>query len=416
MTGSVEVLAAVLNGICQGLALTAAVWAALRMARLGAAARYAVWMGALVVLAALPVVNLAWPRQAEAAAGAAGTAAMPGVMLPPPGAWTIWVFASWAAMAGVLLARLAGSYAGLARLKRSAVAGPEALERRYALVARRSLESDGPGAGWKAGAQPGKAAPQGMPPVRCADVPVPVAAGLWRPAILLPSALVAELSPPELDQILLHELAHVRRRDDWTNLAVRLIEALCFFHPAVWWIGRRLSVEREIACDDIVVRGTGGAVPYAACLMKLARGALARRSPQLAHAAVSGKREFSLRIEALLAATRRAGSPKAAVAAMLVGLVAAAAAAPELGVFSAPLPPAPAAVYKAVPWHSLQAVNPGPHRLKPVLRRAHRLKPVPQQPVVVDTYYVLYLNEDGPRWIQVLWLHPLPERSKLDGI
>ena len=62
-----------------------------------------------------------------------------------------------------------------------------------------------------------------------------------------------ELSTLELNAILLHELAHLRRRDDWTNLIQKIVGALLFFHPAVWWIEKKLALEREMACDDLVL-------------------------------------------------------------------------------------------------------------------------------------------------------------------
>ena len=69
--------------------------------------------------------------------------------------------------------------------------------------------------------------------------------------------------------MLLHELAHLRRWDDWTKLAQRLAEAIFFFHPAIYWIARNLNLEREVACDDWVVVHTGRTKPYALCLTRL---------------------------------------------------------------------------------------------------------------------------------------------------
>jgi Zn-dependent protease with chaperone function len=101
------------------------------------------------------------------------------------------------------------------------------------------------------------------------ETPVPAAVGLWSPAILIPSALLDQLSPADLDRIVLHEWAHIRRRDNWTNFAQELLQAVLFFHPAVWCIGRSLGFERELACDDSVVSATGEPVPYAGCLARL---------------------------------------------------------------------------------------------------------------------------------------------------
>ena len=71
------------------------------------------------------------------------------------------------------------------------------------------------------------------------QVRVPTAIGLVKPAVVIPRWVMKELSPAELNQIVLHELAHLRRWDDWTNLAQQLVKAIFFFHPAVWWIEKK---------------------------------------------------------------------------------------------------------------------------------------------------------------------------------
>ena len=101
-------------------------------------------------------------------------------------------------------------------------------------------------------------------------IAAPVSLGFLNPAILIPRALLDTLSDSELEHVLLHELAHLRRRDDWTSLAHKLIEAILPIQPAVYWIGHRMSIEREMACDDWVIATTGTAKPYAASLTKVA--------------------------------------------------------------------------------------------------------------------------------------------------
>ena len=96
------------------------------------------------------------------------------------------------------------------------------------------------------------------------EVRVPTALGFFRPAVVLPAWALRDLSADELRVIVLHELAHLRRWDDWTNLAQKFVKALFFFHPAVWWIDSRLALEREeIACDDMVLEQTANARTYA---------------------------------------------------------------------------------------------------------------------------------------------------------
>ncbi len=74
----------------------------------------------------------------------------------------------------------------------------------------------------------------------------------------------------EVEHVLRHELAHVERRDDWGNLAQQTIQAALFFHPAVWWISAKLSLEREIACDDHVLEASGRPRAYALTLANVA--------------------------------------------------------------------------------------------------------------------------------------------------
>jgi len=102
------------------------------------------------------------------------------------------------------------------------------------------------------------------------NVLTPILVGAIRPIILLPPVMLTGCSPEQLKMILLHELAHVRRRDALVNLGQRLIEALLFFHPMIWVISRWVRAEREECCDAIVVEQTGNAREYAEALAQLA--------------------------------------------------------------------------------------------------------------------------------------------------
>lgn len=150
---------------------------------------------------------------------------------------------------------------------------------------------------------------------------VPTAIGFRHPVVLIPSALLDELTEAELEQVTLHELAHLRRWDDWTNLGQRIIEALFFFHPAVRWAGRQICLEREIACDDWVVTQTGRVRPYAVCLTRLV--ALSRWSGRTAPALgiVRTKSQFTRRIEALLDRRRNARPVMSRVALATAGVI-----------------------------------------------------------------------------------------------
>jgi hypothetical protein len=90
-----------------------------------------------------------------------------------------------------------------------------------------------------------------------------------RPLILLPITALTSLSPEQLEVVLAHELAHIRRADYFWNILQTMIETLFFFHPAVWWISRRLREQRELCCDDIAVQTCQDPAVYAAALLRL---------------------------------------------------------------------------------------------------------------------------------------------------
>jgi beta-lactamase regulating signal transducer with metallopeptidase domain len=136
----------------------------------------------------------------------------------------------------------------------------------------------------------------------------PMVVGFLRPAILIPKHLAESLQPAQLDPILRHELAHVRRFDDWANLAQQGVKALFGFHPAVLWICRRLSLEREIACDDYVLHSGQKARDYALFLTEFA----SRRNTRnwsAAPAAWSRKTQLKERVNMILK-TNRSISPR----------------------------------------------------------------------------------------------------------
>jgi len=109
----------------------------------------------------------------------------------------------------------------------------------------------------------------------------PSVIGFFRPRILLPAWLLARLTPAELRQVVLHEAEHLRRRDDWTNLMQKLALVVFPLNPALAWIERQLCHEREMACDDAVVRATGKPRAYAACLASIAERGLERQREAL---------------------------------------------------------------------------------------------------------------------------------------
>ena len=98
---------------------------------------------------------------------------------------------------------------------------------------------------------------------------VPTVIGWLRPVVLLPAATLTGLSTEQMEMILAHELAHVRRNDFFVNLMQAVVETLLFYHPAVWWISHRIRVEREHCCDDVAVSVSGKPLVYARALTRL---------------------------------------------------------------------------------------------------------------------------------------------------
>lgn len=109
------------------------------------------------------------------------------------------------------------------------------------------------------------------------DVLVPTVVGIVRPMVLIPPAALTGLTPMQLEAILAHELAHICRLDPLINLAQRLIEAVLFFNPAVWYVSRRVRIERELCCDEMAVREPQLRGAYAASLLAVAEMALHER-------------------------------------------------------------------------------------------------------------------------------------------
>jgi beta-lactamase regulating signal transducer with metallopeptidase domain/protein involved in polysaccharide export with SLBB domain len=188
----------------------------------------------------------------------------------------------------------------------------------------------------------------------CAQVIGPSVIGFIRPAILMPAAVLSELSPQYLQAIIAHELAHIRRRDAMVNMLQTVIESLLFYHPAVVWMGIVARNEREIACDKEAANLIGSAPVVATALTRLEELLAASATPSAA-SLLSGARDGSLttRVRRLLNAPVRAradtGAPRhwvlgtaMVVAAFVVGLRAVASPDTEVGVSSRPsMTPAP---------------------------------------------------------------------------
>ncbi len=180
-----------------------------------------------------------------------------------------WLVALWAVGVSLLSLRMFLGWLGLGFLRRRARrVGEEWAERAAALAARMRVTR-----------------PVAL--LESARLHAPALVGWLRPAILLPSAALFGLTPEQLEAVLAHELAHLRRHDYLVNLVQTLIETLLFYHPAVWWVSKRLRHERECCCDDIAAQVCGDVTVYARALTTLRQVCAA--GTQLAPAATHGE-------------------------------------------------------------------------------------------------------------------------------
>lgn len=247
----------ILHSLWQGCLVAAAAAVALRLLdRSTPAARYAVAYGSLVALLALPALTVwsagptaggpggAWFAWLPAGAWQAGVSILHG--------WLPVVTTVWCAGVGLLSLRFVQGWRVLGRLctdgHRAVPAAVEARVRRLAGhigIGRkvRIIEST-------------------MAEVVCV-------VGWTRPMILFPASVLTGLPPSHLDAILAHELAHIRRHDFAMNVAQMALETLLFYHPAAWWLSRRVRQEREHCCDRIAAAVCGDRVEYARGLTAL---------------------------------------------------------------------------------------------------------------------------------------------------
>jgi protein involved in polysaccharide export with SLBB domain/beta-lactamase regulating signal transducer with metallopeptidase domain len=172
-------------------------------------------------------------------------------MWQPPAEVAQGVLVIWAIGVIVLSVRMASGWWGIRRL--TAVVDPVSTE--IAVLARRIAERLG--------------VRRAVRTVLSARVAVPTVVGALKPIVLLPPAALTGLSVEQVEALLAHELAHVRRHDYLMNLAQSVIETLLFYHPAVWLLSRRVRQERELCCDDLAIEVCGDPVTYAAALADL---------------------------------------------------------------------------------------------------------------------------------------------------
>ncbi len=172
--------------------------------------------------------------------------------VPRPEAFLPWLDALW--MLGVLIlsARTVGGWLIVQRLRSTATQQiPPALAASFARLSRRI-------------------GVHGRVALRLSTrIASPLAIGMMRSLILLPASALTTLSPDQLEAVLAHELAHIRRADYLWNILQTMIETLFFFHPAVWWVGSSLRQQRELCCDDIAIASCVDPLTYATALLLL---------------------------------------------------------------------------------------------------------------------------------------------------
>lgn len=243
-----------------------------------ASARLVLGHIALLCMAVLPLLTL-WsllqtpeglsPATA-AATGAAISAAVHAAVAGSIGPQGLdWVVALWAGGVVLLGSRAMGRWYALRRLCRQASLAPASLQQAAASIAR----------------QMGVLIPVTLKLVGC--VATPVVIGCWRPVILLPMALTLSMPQRQLELLIAHELAHVKRWDYLANLLQSALEIVLFYHPVVHWVSGRVREDREHCCDDLVGECFGSRVTYARALLAVAE-AQHVPTPHLAVAASGG--------------------------------------------------------------------------------------------------------------------------------
>jgi len=254
-----------LNWLWQGgLVATASFVMLLALTRARANVRYLLCWAATLLVVVLPLLS----RLHDAAIAATALPALKSpTMVALPDAWwtsSLLMLAAWMIWIVVHGIRFASAIGAVRRARARSRPFPAHLESSLPHWAR--LRGTGRGATL----------------VVSDSVPTAAVLGWGPPVIAVSPSIVTRLDAHELDRILIHEWAHVQRRDDLVYIPQLVVRAIGGWHPALWWLDRRLHVEREIACDEMAVAIAGSPKSYAECLLKLAT--LRGRSPVM-HAA-----------------------------------------------------------------------------------------------------------------------------------
>jgi len=295
---------ALLHFLWQGAALAALAYVAMSLCR-SASTRYVAGVSALALMLVAPVGTffaLQSPVQTETSAEAASRTANFAAAFPIAAAkharsenggtpaYFLWLVEGWFAGVVLLSLRSAGGFLLVERLRRSEstpVSG-QILQLCRTLQQRMGLKG---AVGY----------------CQSLQLDAPAVAGWIRPLVLLPVTALIGLDETQLEAVIAHELAHIRRYDAFFNLFQVAVETVLFYHPGVWWLGRRIRAERENCCDDEAVALCGSPVTYAHALARMAEW---KSAPQLAMAA--NRKPLVERIARLLGATQSTDSLRGA--------------------------------------------------------------------------------------------------------
>lgn len=241
MSPTSALLGALVASVWQA-AVVAAGFAVLRLATQRPQVRYPLALATLVA-------QLAWPAWTGATLMQVRLSLWSPARFETSGQWD-WVPLAWSVGALVMLLRTGGGLVVVRRWVTASEAPAEAVRSRLEALRARLM----------------------VRPVRWGVsrlLTVPLTVGFLRPVVLLPMSLVTAVPGADLELLAAHELMHVRRWDYLVNLGQAVVEAVLFFHPAMWWVTRCAREEREYCCDDAVVAGLGAARSYAQALLAL---------------------------------------------------------------------------------------------------------------------------------------------------
>jgi beta-lactamase regulating signal transducer with metallopeptidase domain len=343
------------TSVWQGLLLVALVFLSLRLLPpMAASMRFVVWAITFLLSIALPLLRL--PSHSATSLAALPASAAPLHVNP---AWGTAIVVLWLTLALTRTAQLLAQARHLRRLWLSATP---------------VLDKDSDLRELRAGRRIAELCTS-------TEVESPNVIGFFSPRLLIPAALFTQLSEQELDQIVLHECAHLKRGDDWSNLLQKIALAVFPLNPAAFWLDRRLSLERELACDATVVRSTAAPLAYARCLARLAEHRLRCQDFALALSARGRQSGLAHRVQILLAPAKMPSSllAGASLCMLMVVLIVSSlsvAHAPQLISFTGAAP----AVEQQASYHSLH--------LNPASAEAPQVAEITAGPGVVAVRYI----------------------------